>query len=176
VSPERSDERGRGYSVRAVPAWQQEPSRLITLSQSSKFSPEIATTTAIIAGGATNRSVTAWKQLEADIRAGKVTKLVCWKLDRLGRTACELLALRDELLQRKVDLICVMSGMMGLDSPEGRMMFSVIASFAEYEREVRRERQAAGIAAAKERGVYKGRKTGTRKAKPQRALKRGCPF
>jgi hypothetical protein len=99
---------------------------LITLSQSSKFSPEIATTTAIIAGGATNRSVTAWKQLEADIRAGKVTKLVCWKLDRLGRTACELLALRDELLQRKVDLICVMSGMMGLDSPEGRMMFSAL--------------------------------------------------
>ena len=28
-----------------------------------------------------------WKQLEDDIRAGKVAKLVCWKLDRLGRTA-----------------------------------------------------------------------------------------
>ncbi len=37
------------------------------------------------------------------------------------------------------------------------------------EQEVRKERQAAGIAAAKERGVYSGRKQGTTKAKPERA-------
>ena len=38
------------------------------------------------------------------------------------------------------------------------------------EQETRRERQAAGIEAAKERGVYKGRKIGTTKAAPQRAM------
>jgi DNA invertase Pin-like site-specific DNA recombinase len=110
-----------------------------------------------------------WRRLEEDLRAGKLSKLVCWRLDRLGRTARELLSLRDELRQRKVDLVCVMSGVMGLESPEGRLMFDVIAAFAEFEREVRRERQAAGIAVAKQRGKYRGRKPGTFKAKPSRA-------
>src|SRR5262249_15524443 len=45
------------------------------------------------------------------------------------------------------------------------------AAFAEFEREVRRERQAAGIAVARKRGVYVGRRPGTTKAKPARALK-----
>jgi DNA invertase Pin-like site-specific DNA recombinase len=44
-------------------------------------------------------------------------------------------------------------------------MFSVIASVAEYETEVRRERQLAGIAAAKEKGTYKGRAKGQMNAK-----------
>lgn len=112
-----------------------------------------------------------WRQLEEDLRAGKIAKLVCWRLDRLGRTARELLALRDELRQKRVDLVCVMSGVMSLDSPEARLMFDVIAAFAEFEREVRRERQAAGISEAKRKGVYLGRKPGTFKAKPARALK-----
>lgn len=114
-----------------------------------------------------------WRKLEEDMRAGKLSKIVCWKLDRLGRTACELLSLRDELRERKVDLVCVMSGMMGLDTAEGRMMFSVVAAFAEYEREIRRERQMAGIQVAKKKGRYKtvGRKKGSTKAKPARAVK-----
>jgi DNA invertase Pin-like site-specific DNA recombinase len=118
-------------------------------------------------GASMNRP--GWLALEQAIRSGKIDTLVCWKLDRLGRTACELLKLRDELQTRKVDLVCVMSGVMGLDSAEGRMMFSVIASFAEYEREIRRDRQRAGIDAAKRKGKYRGRKPGTLKAKPRRA-------
>lgn len=112
-----------------------------------------------------------WNALEADLRAGKLAKIVVWKLDRLGRTACELLKLRDEIVARKVDLVCVMSGVMSLDSAEGRMMFGVIAQFAEFEREIRGERQGAGIARAKERGVYKGRKPGSFKGKPKTALR-----
>src|SRR5262249_19803247 len=81
-----------------------------------------------------------WKQLEADLRAGKLAKVVCWRLDRLGRTALELLALRNELRQRRVDLECIMAGIMGLDTPEGRMFFTVVSGVAEFEREVRSER------------------------------------
>ena len=93
-----------------------------------------------------------WNKLYADLLAGKVAKLVCWKLDRLGRTARELLGLFDQLRQRKVDLLCVAGGISGLETPEGRLMAGLVAMFAEYDYEVRRERQTAGIAAAKAQG------------------------
>jgi DNA invertase Pin-like site-specific DNA recombinase len=118
-----------------------------------------------------------WKELEKDMRAGKLAKLVCWRLDRLGRTAIELLALRDELRERKVDLVCMMDGVMGLETAAGRMMFGIIAHFAEYEREIRGERQAAGIAVARKLGRYKGRLLGAfkvvngKRVDPARALR-----
>ncbi len=51
------------------------------------------------------------------------------------------------------------------------MIASVLFAIAEMEQETRRERQAAGIAAAKEKGVYFGRKVGTTKGKPARAVR-----
>src|ERR1700722_10716668 len=48
----------------------------------------------------------------------------------------------------------------------GKRLAPVLLGIAEMEQEVRRERQAVGIAAAKSRGVYFGRKVGTTKAKP----------
>ena len=51
----------------------------------------------------------------------------------------------------------------------GKMLAAVLLGVAEMEQETRRERQSAGIESAKQRGVYKGRKEGTRKAKPSRA-------
>ncbi len=50
------------------------------------------------------------------------------------------------------------------------MLAAVLLGVAEMEQETRRERQAAGIAAAKDRGVYFGRAKGTTKAKPARAV------
>ena len=49
------------------------------------------------------------------------------------------------------------------------LVASVLFGLAEIEQEYRRERQAAGIAVAKRRGVYQGRTKGTTKAKPDRA-------
>ena len=49
------------------------------------------------------------------------------------------------------------------------MVASVLFAIAEIEREQTRERQAAGIEVAKAKGIYKGRKKGTTKAKPKRA-------
>jgi DNA invertase Pin-like site-specific DNA recombinase len=51
----------------------------------------------------------------------------------------------------------------------GRMIARLLFGFAEMELKRSKERQAAGIRAAKERGVYKGRRKGTTKALPQRA-------
>lgn len=105
-----------------------------------------------------------WLKLEADMRAGKVAKLVCWKIDRLGRTARELLGLFDELRQRKIELVVVAGGIMGLDTPEGRLMAGIIAQFAEFDNEQRSERILAGQAAARESGkTWGGSMPGKRK-------------
>jgi DNA invertase Pin-like site-specific DNA recombinase len=107
-----------------------------------------------------------WESLWADVLAGKVSKIVCWRLDRLGRTAKGLVTLRDELVGRGVTLVSIRDGL-DLSTPSGRMIFGVIAAIAEYEREVARERQQAGIEAVRERNGgklpwAKGRKPGTR--------------
>jgi len=101
-------------------------------------------------GKTTNRP--AWKRLEKDIAAGRVSKLVCWKLDRLGRTARELLVLFDQLRARRSDLLCVAGGVNGLDTAEGRFMAGILAQVAEFDNEVRAERIRAGQAAARASG------------------------
>lgn len=50
----------------------------------------------------------------------------------------------------------------------GRLVASVLFGLAEIEQEYRRERQAAGIVAAKRKGVYRGRKKGMTKVRPSR--------
>src|SRR5258706_20012 len=51
-----------------------------------------------------------WQRLWADVQAGKVTKIVVWRLDRLGRTALEMLHLYRELETLKVDLHSLRDG------------------------------------------------------------------
>jgi DNA invertase Pin-like site-specific DNA recombinase len=92
-----------------------------------------------------------WCKLEADIRAGKVSIVVCWRLDRLGRTAKGLTALFDDLQARKVGLVSLKEGL-DLSTPAGRLMAHVLASVAQYETEVRGERVRAGQAAARAAG------------------------
>ena len=97
-----------------------------------------------------------WSRLEAAIRAGAIDQVVVWRLDRLGRTAKGLTALFDELRERQVNLVSLKDGL-DLATPAGRLMANVLASVAQYETEVRSERQRAGIAAAQARGVRFGR-------------------
>ena len=92
-----------------------------------------------------------WNKLMADVRAGKVSRVVCWRLDRLGRTAKGLTALFDELTQRKVNLVSLKDGL-DLSTPAGRLMANVLASVAQFETEVRAERVLAGQAAARAAG------------------------
>ena len=92
-----------------------------------------------------------WNKLEADLRAGKVAKIVCWRLDRLGRTAKGLTALIDELQNRHVGLISLREGL-DLSTPAGRLMAHVLASVSQYENEIRGERVRAGQAVARANG------------------------
>jgi DNA invertase Pin-like site-specific DNA recombinase len=100
-----------------------------------------------------------FRKLIADIEAGKVSAVVVWRLDRLGRTAKGLTALFDDLTARKVNLVSLKDGL-DLTTPAGRLMANVLASVAAYETEVRGERSAAGQAVAREKGVRFGRPVG----------------
>lgn len=88
-----------------------------------------------------------WKRLEADMVAGKVAKIVVWRLDRLGRTAAGLTALFEELQRRQVGFEALRDKV-DLSTAAGRLMANVLASVAAYENEVRSERIRAGQAVA----------------------------
>jgi DNA invertase Pin-like site-specific DNA recombinase len=85
------------------------------------------------------------------LRAGRLERIVVWRLDRLGRTTKGLCQLFDELTERKVDLVSLRDGF-SLASPAGRLHARILASVAEYETEVRAERVAAGQAVARRNG------------------------
>ncbi len=90
---------------------------------------------------------------------GKISTIVVWRLDRLGRTAKGLTELFEELREHKVNLVSLKDGL-DLATPAGRLMANVLASVAQYETEVRAERILAGQAVARERGVRFGRPAG----------------
>ena len=103
-----------------------------------------------------------WNRLEADIDAGRVSTVVVWRLDRLGRTASGLTALFEKLIARKVNLVSLKDGV-DLSTAAGRLIANVLASVAAYENEVRSERIVAGQAAAKAAGKrWGGSKKGRR--------------
>lgn len=83
--------------------------------------------------------------------------LVCWKLDRLGRSLRHLTNIAHDLEQRGIDLVITTSGI-DTRSPTGRLIFGILGSVAEFERSMIKERQEAGIRAAKARGTKFGPK------------------
>lgn len=100
-------------------------------------------------------------KLLSSLGAGRVSAVVVWRLDRLGRTAKGLTALFDDLVNRKVNLVSLRDGF-DLSTPAGRLMANVLASVAAYETEIRAERVIAGQAAAREKGKHLGRRPGIR--------------
>lgn len=92
-----------------------------------------------------------WRRLESDMVAGKVSKIVVWRLDRLGRTAAGLTALFEDLQRRKIGFESLRDKI-DLSTAAGRLLANVLASVAAYENEVRSERIRAGQAAAKDSG------------------------
>ncbi len=101
-----------------------------------------------------------WNRLEAAVDAGKVTAVVVWRLDRLGRTASGLTALFDKLVTRRINLVSIKDGV-DLSTPAGRLIANVLASVAAYENEVRAERIIASQTVAKANGkTWGGSKKG----------------
>lgn len=114
-----------------------------------------------LSGKSMNRP--GWNKLQDAIRSRKVSAVVVWRLDRLGRTAAGLTQLFDELRERKVNLVSIRDGL-DLSTSAGRLMANVLASVAQYETEVRGERVLAGQAMARAKGKsWGGSVAGVRK-------------
>jgi DNA invertase Pin-like site-specific DNA recombinase len=96
--------------------------------------------------------------LKSFVRDGDT--VVVHSMDRLARNLDNLRRLVQELTKRGIRIEFVKENLTftGEESPMANLMLSVMGAFAEFERELIRERQREGIALAKQRGAYQGRK------------------
>lgn len=107
--------------------------------------------------------------------------LVIYSLDRLGRSTKDLINIVGELQEKGVNLRVLDGIAKGVDTSTqiGKMFFTIASAFAEYEREIIRERTIAGIEAARAQGRVSGRKpafTAKQIKSLQAAIKGGAIF
>ena len=113
----------------------------------------------------------AFERLQKDIFSGLVGTVVVWKLDRLSRKLQDGLNVLCEWCDRKLRVVSV-TQQIDFNGTIGKMIAAVLLGIAEMEQETRRERQAAGIGAA--RKAFKDKKGPNKyKGRPKGALKLG---
>ena len=83
--------------------------------------------------------------------------VIITKLDRLARSTKDLLEIVEQL-QAKGVTFRVLNSDLDTSTPNGKLMLTMLGAIAEFERALMLERQAEGIAKAKQKGKYKGRK------------------
>ncbi len=113
-----------------------------------------------------------FERMQADVFAGHCTTIVVWKLDRLSRQLRDGLNVLCDWIDRGVRIVSV-TQQIDLTGAVGRMVAAMLLAVAEMENEMRRERQAVGIEAAKKRGAYersKRNRSGVTKAPKHRAI------
>jgi putative DNA-invertase from lambdoid prophage Rac len=102
------------------------------------------------------------RKVMALAQARQVDAVLVTELSRSGRSTTDLLATLKELEVRRVSVIALNGMAFDLSTPHGRMIATVLAGIAEFERELIQERIRSGIAAAKARGKRLGRQFGQR--------------
>lgn len=100
----------------------------------------------------------AFEQMVADVLADGVSHIVAIKLDRLGRSAKQLLDFYDQLESKGVGIVTIDDGI-DTSTAIGRMFRTIVAAFAEFERERISERTKDGLAEARAKGVRIGRES-----------------
>jgi len=116
--------------------------------------------------GTTTEGRAALKGLLEVMREGDT--LVITRIDRLARSIPDLYDIVKELDRKGVALKAIEQPI-DTSTAAGKAFFGMLAVFAEFETNLRKERQAEGIAKAKANGVYKGRKA-TARAKSEKVL------
>jgi DNA invertase Pin-like site-specific DNA recombinase len=107
-----------------------------------------------VGSGAARRE--ARDKLLAAARRREIDVVLVWRLDRWGRSVTDLLATLQELEHLDVGFVSLTEAL-DLTTPAGRAMAGLLAIFAEFEREILRERTRAGLAHARENGKRLGR-------------------
>lgn len=99
----------------------------------------------------------ALNRMMADARERKFDAVLVWKLDRFSRSLRHLINSLAVLADHQVAFISLRDNL-DLSTPSGRLMFQMIGAFAEFEREITRERVLAGLRNARAKGKHLGRK------------------
>ena len=107
-----------------------------------------------IASGASQRE--SREKLMAAARRREIDVVLVWRLDRWGRSVTDLLATLQELEHLGVGFVSLTEAL-DLTTPAGRAMAGLLAVFAEFEREILRERVRAGLDHARQNGQRLGR-------------------
>ena len=102
------------------------------------------------------------RKVMALAQARHIDAVLVTELSRWGRSTTDLLATLKELEAHRVSVIALNGMAFDLATPHGRMIATVLAGIAEFERELAQERIRSGIAAAKARGKRLGRQPGER--------------
>jgi DNA invertase Pin-like site-specific DNA recombinase len=95
-------------------------------------------------------------RLVKELRRRRYSAVVVWRFDRAARSLRQLLQLLEELRQLGTDFVSVTEAI-DTSTISGKAMFGMVAVFAEFERDVLRERVKAGLAKARANGVRLGR-------------------
>ena len=106
-------------------------------------------------GSAASQRQLREKLLDA-ARRREIDVVLVWRLDRWGRSVADLLATLQELQHLGVSFVSLTEAL-DLTTPAGRAMAALLAVFAEFEREILRERVRAGLAHARQNGKKLGR-------------------
>ncbi len=89
-------------------------------------------------------------------RRREIDAILVWKLDRFGRSLADLITTLNELRDLDVGFVSLTESL-DFSTPSGRAMAGMLSTFAEFERDIVRERVKAGIANAREDGKPHGR-------------------
>jgi DNA invertase Pin-like site-specific DNA recombinase len=104
-----------------------------------------------------------------DLRAGD--ELIVTKLDRFARSVAELYRNLQRIAERKARFLCLQQPAANTDTPTGKLLLGVLGLVAEFENDLRRERQLEGIARARAEGKYRGSKRQLDPVKVEEAVK-----
>jgi Site-specific recombinases, DNA invertase Pin homologs len=105
-------------------------------------------------------SRTGLDRLMKAMRRAQVDAVVCFKLDRLGRSLSHLAQIIDEFKAHRVALLVPGQRIdTSQGNPAGKLQMHILCAVAEFEREIIKQRVNAGLAAARARGVRLGRPT-----------------
>lgn len=94
--------------------------------------------------------------LIAAARRGEVDVVLVWRLDRWGRSVSDLVSTLQELQHLGVGFVSLTEAL-DLTTPAGRAMAGLLSVFAEFERDILRERVRAGLVHARQQGKKPGR-------------------
>ncbi|MFA5814267.1 MAG: recombinase family protein [Bacteroidales bacterium] len=100
-------------------------------------------------------------------RAGEYDTIIVYKLDRFARSSKELILIISELTNKGIGFISLTENL-DFTTASGKLHFHILTAFAEFERELIRERTREGIRRAKLKGKSLGRPAGSKDAKPRR--------